>query len=55
MFLPSLYILSYILSMATYVLDGKTARIFAEVQNEPVSGQTKSLEREGENGEWEWT
>ena len=54
MILPSLYILSYTLSMATYVLDGKTARIFAEVQNAPVSGQTKSLEREGENGEWEW-
>ena len=53
MILPSLYILSYILSMATYVLDGKTARIFAEVQNTPVSSQTKSLEREGENGEWE--
>ena len=42
-----------ILSMATYVLDGKTARIFAEVQNAPVSGQTKTLEREGENEEWE--
>ena len=54
MILPSLYILSYTLSMATYVLDGKTARIFAEVQNAPVSGQTKTLEREGENGEWEW-
>ena len=53
MILPSLYILSYILSMATYVLDGKTARIFAEVQNAPVSGQTKTLEREGENEEWE--
>ena len=36
--------------MATYVLDGKTARIFAEVQSAPVSGQTKTLEREGENG-----
>ena len=34
MILPSLYILSYILSMATYVLDGKTARIFAEVKSE---------------------
>ena len=33
MILPSLYILSYILSMATYVLDGKTARIFAEVKS----------------------
>ena len=53
MFLPSLYILSYILSMATYVLDGKTARIFGEVQNTPVSSQTKTLEREGENEEWE--
>ena len=53
MFLPSLYILSYILSMATYVLDGKRARIFVEVQNAPVSGQTKTLKREGENEEWE--
>ena len=50
MILPSLYILAYILSMATYVLDGKTAGIFAEV-NARVGGQTKSLEREGENGE----
>ena len=48
MILPSLYILSYILSMATYLLDGKTARIFAEVKNARVSGQTKSLEREDE-------
>ena len=54
MILPSLYILSYILSIATYVLDGKTARIFAEVKNARVSVQTKSLEREGENGEWDW-
>ena len=52
MILPSLYILSYILSMATYVLDGKTARIFGEVQNAPVSGQTKTLEREGEWVVW---
>ena len=44
MILPSLYILSYILSMAT-------ARVFAEVKNARVSGQTKSLEREDENGE----
>ena len=51
MILPSLYILSYILSMATYLLDGKTARVFAEVKNARVGGQTKSLEREGENGE----
>ena len=34
--------------------DCKTARIFAEVKNARVSGQTKSLEREGENGEWDW-
>ena len=54
MILASLYILYYILSMATYVLDGKTARIFAEVKNARVSGQTKSLEQEGENGEWDW-
>ena len=54
MILPSFYILSYILSMATYVLDGKTAGIFAEVKNARVGGQTKSLEREGENGEWDW-
>ena len=54
MILASLYILSYILSMATYVLDGKTARIFAEVKNARVSGQTKSLEQEGENGDWDW-
>ena len=40
--------------MATYLLDGKTARIFAEVKNSRVSGQTKRLEREGENGEWDW-
>ena len=53
MILPSLYILSYILSMATYLLYGKTARIFAEVKNARVSGQTKSSERDsrGENGE----
>ena len=53
MILPSLYILSYILSMDTYGLDGKRTRIFGEVQNTPVSGQTKTLEREGENEEWE--
>ena len=34
--------------------DWKTARIFAEVKNARVSGHTKSLEREGENGEWDW-
>ena len=54
MILASFYILCYILSMARYVLDYKTARIFAEVKNARVSGQTKSLEREGENGEWDW-
>ena len=40
--------------MATYILEGKTARIFAEVKNARVSGQKNSLEREGENGEWDW-
>ena len=54
MMLASFYILCYILSMATYVLEYKTASIFAEVKNAHVSGQTKSLEREGENGEWHW-
>ena len=54
MILPSFYVLCYILSMATYVLDYKTARIFAEVKNARVSGQTKSLKGEGENGEWDW-
>ena len=34
--------------------DCKTARIFAEVKNARVSGHTKSPEREGENGEWDW-
>ena len=34
--------------------DCKTARIFADIKNARVSGQTKSLEREGENGEWDW-
>ena len=34
--------------------DCKTASIFAEVKNARVSGHTKSLEREGENGEWDW-
>ena len=43
-----------ILSMATYVLDYKTARIFGEVKNARVSGQTKSLERDGQNAEWDW-
>ena len=40
--------------MATYVLDYKTARIFSEVKNARVSGQTKRLEREGQNAEWDW-
>ena len=31
--LASFYILCYILSMATYVLDGKKARIFAAVKS----------------------
>ena len=54
MILASFYILCYILSIATYVLDYKTARVFAKVKNARVSGQTKNLEREGENGEWDW-
>ena len=54
MILASFYILCYILSKATYVLDYKTARIFGEVKNARVSGQTKSLEREGQNAEWDW-
>ena len=54
MILASFYILCYILSMATYVLDYKTARIFGEVKNARVSGQTKRLEREGQNAEWDW-
>ena len=54
MILASFYVLCYILSMATYVLDYKTARTFPEVKNARVSGQTKSLEREGANGEWDW-
>ena len=54
MILASSHILCYILSMATYVLDYKTARIFPEVKNARVSGQTKRLEREGANGEWDW-
>ena len=54
MLLASFYILCYILSMATYVLDYKTARIFGEVKNARVSGQNKSLEREGQNAEWDW-
>ena len=33
MILASFYILWHILSMATYVLDGKTAGIFAEVKS----------------------
>ena len=37
-----------------YRLDYKTARIFVEVKNARVSDQTKSLGREGENGEWDW-
>ena len=55
MILASFYILCYILSMATYALDYKTARIFGEVKNARVCGQTKSLEREGQNAEWDWT
>ena len=54
MILASFYILCYILSMATYVLDYKTARIFGEVKKARVRGQTKSLEREGQNAEWDW-
>ena len=54
MLLASFYILCYILSMATYVLDYKTARIFAEAKNARASSHTKSLEREGQNGEWDW-
>ena len=33
--------------------DCKTIRIFAKVKNARVSGRTKSLERENENGEWD--
>ena len=41
MILASFYILCYILSMATYVLDYKTARIFGEVKKARVSGKPK--------------
>ena len=58
MILASFCTLCYILSMATYVLDGKTARIFAGVKSAHPRAREWLNEKSGargwKRGEWDW-